>query len=146
MHGATLPRLLVAVLVALLAAGGSAGSGARPRSPFLLVSLASLGTVTWSCSGRQHRYSLAFRPFASSATADVRLILAKRVVRRATVHPGQSLRLPPAGLSQRLELRQATGAGTVKAWIGVRFDRRPVVSHCFAYSPPHTSVRITTRR
>lgn len=56
------------------------------------------------------------------------------------------LRLPLLGLSQRLELTQFTGAGTVQASVSLRFDRDPVVSHCFAYSPPHLAVWVTPRR
>ena len=116
----------------------------KDDGPFLLVALGSLGTVAWRCGEREDTYGLSFR--GSGATVDVLFIVGRRLERKVTVHPGQTLRLPIRGLSQRLEVRQKTGAGTVRASVAVRFDRSPYVSHCFKYSPPRLSVRVTARR
>jgi hypothetical protein len=83
--------------------------------------------------------------FAAHATTDLRLIAADRVVRAVTVDPGETHRFPVLGRSQRLELVQGTGAGTLRATVVVRFDDSPVVSHCYAYAPPKLTVRITPR-
>ena len=124
----------------------AAPAGAASRPSFLLVSLPSLGTATWRCGAEEDTYGLAFRVFPQGATTDLRLMEGKRLVRRATFQPGEVLQLPVLGLTQRLELTQGTGAGTLKASVSVRFDRAPVVSHCFAYSPPHMVVRVSPRR
>ena len=155
-HKASATSRLASILVlsAALAAGtlgtaceeASSPAGAEVRPSFLLVSLPSLGTATWRCGPKDDTYGLAFRVFSSGATTSVRLLAARRVVRRVTVHPGETYRFPVLGLSQRLKITQGTGAGTLRATVGARFDKAPVVSHCFAYSPPHLIVRVSTRR
>jgi hypothetical protein len=146
-------RLVVTALAALATAAsvtgcerGPAPAGAGERPSFLLVSLPSLGTAMWRCGAEEDTYGLAFRVFPGGATTELRLSEGRRVVRRVTVQPGELRPLPLLGLSQRLELMQSTGAGTVEASVSVRFDRDPVVSHCFVYSPPHLAVRVTPRR
>ena len=121
------------------------GAGGRPTAPNLLVSLPSLGTVTWACTEREHRYRLAFRVFEGGGTTKLTL-LADGVTVRRRVQPGETAQLPEGGLAQRLVLEQFTGAGTVRATVGVRFLRRPVASHCYRYSPPQLSVDVTPRR
>jgi hypothetical protein len=115
------------------------------RPSFLLVSLPSLGTASWRCGEREGSYGLAFRVFEAHATTDLRLLSAGRVIRAVTVDPGESYRFPVLGRTQRLELAQGTGAGTLGATVIVRFDQTPVVSHCYAYSPPKLTVRVTPR-
>lgn len=118
---------------------------ARPATPNLLVSLPSLGTVSWRCTAGAGRYQLAFRPFRNGATTDVRHVVAGRTVARARVDPGESRWLPVAGLSQRLELDQFTGAGRLRATVTITFLRRPVASHCYRYSPPRLLIEVTPR-
>lgn len=140
----------MARMTALLLGGaclvGVAAAGPPSTAPNLLASLPSLGTVTWRCTAEAGRYQLAFRPFRNGATTDVGLVVAGRTVERARVQPGKSQRLPVAGLSQRLELDQFTGAGTLRATVDVTFLRRPVASHCYRYSPPRLRIEVAPRR
>jgi hypothetical protein len=119
---------------------------AAPRPSFLLVSLPSLGTATWFCGRRDGTYGLTFRVFQTRATTDVLLVTGDREVERVRLDPGESHRFPVVGRSQRLELTQGTGAGTLRATAAVEFDERPAVSQCVAYSPPRLVVRVGPRR
>lgn len=140
-------RAAALVLAGLVGCFLTAAAASSP-SPTgnLLVSLPSLGTVTWRCTASAGRYQLAFRAFRAGATTDVRLVVSGRTAARARVDPGESRRLSVAGLSQTLELEQFTGAGTVRASVAVTFLRRPVASHCYSYSPPRLRVEVTPRR
>src|SRR4029079_17616939 len=117
----TLALALALVLVAaLMAAGGAEGNRAfasrqdRVRGPFLLVSLASLGTVTWGCDpATQGRLALGFRAFASSADVATRLVVGTRTVTRTHGAPGSRVNYPyRRARLQKLEIIQATRAGT----------------------------------
>jgi hypothetical protein len=142
---AGLALLLAVGLCALPLAEGRAQGSERGQGPFLLVALPSLGIATWRCSDAPGRYALGFRVFARGASTDIRLVARGRTLRRGMVHPGSAIRLPVQGLEQVLLVEQLTGAGTLRAVVQVRFDREPVVSHCFPYAPPALSVRVTTR-
>jgi hypothetical protein len=148
-------RLALVLPLAVALGAGMLGSAcgrdpssaeAAVRQSFMLVSLPSLGTASWRCGRQDGTYGLSFRVFPSTATTDLRLVVGGRVVRRTTVNPGEVHRFPILGRSQRLELTQGTGAGILRATAAVRFDEAPVVSHCFAYSPPHLAVRVRPRR
>jgi hypothetical protein len=141
-------RVGIAALMGALCLVPSAGADvvAAPRGPFLLVGLPSLGAVSWRCAGPHGRYALGFSVPERGATTVVRLAVRGRVVERATVDPGEARGFPPRGLEQLLEVTQFTGAGTLQATVSARFDRRPTVSHCYAYSPPALIVRVTLRR
>lgn len=140
----------LATVLAVVALGTQASPGAHDslpgRGPFLLVSLPSLGVVTWRCGPRAASYGLGFRTFAQGATTDIRLVADGRTVRRARVDPGRAVRLPLRGLVQRLQVEQFTGAGTLRATVVVRFETTSLASHCFGYSPPALEVRVTPRR
>jgi hypothetical protein len=98
--------------------------------------------VTWRCGQAPGEYGLAFRVLPETATTEVRFEAAGTgVTRRCT----ERLQLPLAGLSQRLELVQGTGAGNLRASVDVRFGRTPIVSHRFAYSPPRLTVEVEPR-
>jgi hypothetical protein len=148
-HKARRCGALLACLALLAAApacqGDAEPSGAATRPGFLLVSLPSLGTVTWRC-GARGEYGLAFEVFRTSASTQVRWLAGGDVRRRATVHPGEVLRLPLSGTRQDLEFKQGTGAGTLRASVSVEFETMPTVSHCYRYAPPHLAVRVTPRR
>jgi hypothetical protein len=101
--------------------------------------------VTWRCGQAPGEYGLAFRVLPETATTEVRFEAAGTDGRDATVQPGERLQLPLAGLSQRLELVQGTGAGNLRASVDVRFGRTPIVSHRFAYSPPRLTVEVEPR-
>lgn len=134
------------VAAVLLAAVPGNASQSQARQVNLLVSLPSLGTVTWRCGTAPGTYDLGFRVFGTAASTEARLVVGGLVVLSRKVHPGHAWRLPPAGRVQRLELSQFTGAGTLKATVSVRFERQPIASHCYRYSPPNLEVRVAARR
>jgi len=135
------PFQIVAVLVASAALTAAAGAAEQRRGPFLLVTLPSLGTVTWSCGGsRDHEMALAFRVSATDATTMVKFA-AGHVARAVTLQPGQASRFPLlAPGQQRLTLAQATEVRTLRATLVVTFDSTQ--SYCFSYLPPRISVEV----
>lgn len=122
---------------------------ASPARRFLLVSIASLGTVTWRCDpSGEPRYGLGFRVFRSAANTDVRLQIGRRTVQRRQVLPGRAVSFPlhPTLTRQRLDITQSTGARTLRALVDVDFGSPSNSSKCWSYSPPATTVSLTTRR
>lgn len=146
-------RLLVALALAAclgLAAGGGEAretrtvGGASLRGPFELVSLGSLGTVTWSCDGKTGRYALGYRLAGRWATTLVVLRAEGRVVRRITVQPGEAVSFPFLGDdTQRPVLVQGSGARTLRADVAAAFDH-PLATYtsCQPYLPPALDVRM----
>jgi hypothetical protein len=137
--------VLVSGLVSAACTGEARPVAAAARPLFLLVSLPSLGTARWFCGRRDGTYGLSFRVFPTRATTDLRLVVRGHEVERVRLDPGESHRFRLHGRSQRLELTQATGAGTLRATAAVEFERAPVVSQCVAYSPPRLTVRVGPR-
>src|SRR4051794_3029050 len=94
-------KLAIVMAAGLLAVGGADESAAsssrqsRVRGPFLLVSLASLGTITWRCDpARKPSLALGFRAFSSSADAYTRLVVGSRTIKRAHAVPGAQVNFP----------------------------------------------------
>jgi hypothetical protein len=146
-------KLAIVMAAGLVAVGGADGNVAsssrqsRVRGPFLLVSLASLGTVTWRCDpARQPSLALGFRAFSSSADAYARLVVGSRTIKKAHVVPGAQVNFPYVRASvQKLNVVQGTEAGTLRAFVAVDFAAPSVPSHCWPYAPPRTHVTLTTR-
>lgn len=142
-------KRLVSIGVALLVGFGLAGSVAAAadvgRGPFLLVTLPSLGTVTWSCGGRRDReVALGFRVSAKDATTTVKFS-AGTTARMLTLQPGQSARFPFfAPARQRLLIVQGTEARTLRASVVAMFSRDQ--SYCFRYFPPRINVTVWQAR
>ena len=132
-------------LLALLVPGAGADTS-RVRGPYLLVSLPAIGTVTWRCDNRRpDAFALQFSAFTQSATDVVRLRAGGRTVVTRQIHPGQRLRLPfLTARVQRLDVVQATGAGTLRASVVAEF--LPGGAYCFDYLPPRLTVRVEPRR
>lgn len=96
---------------------------ANVRGPFLLVSLSSLGTVTWRCDPSTKpgvapglaAMALGFRADVASATDHVRFHVCHRTILRRVVQPGESIKLPYVrSRVQQLDIVQQTGAGTLE--------------------------------
>jgi hypothetical protein len=143
--------LVLSVCLALAAggAGESGASGANARAgapgPFLLVSLGSLGTVTWRCEGRTGWYALGFRLSGRRATTLVTLRAGGSAHGRVTVQPGERVAFPYlADDVQRLVIVQGTGARTIRADVTVTFDPDASYTFCHAYLPP--SLHVGMRR
>jgi hypothetical protein len=125
------------------------GAGRRSeRGPFLLVSLASLGVVTWRCDPAQHpSLALGFRAFTKSADTYVTLRAGGGTILKRHLVPGAAVRFPYVKPQrQQLEIVQGTEAGTLHAYVSVDFTSQSGPSHCWSYSPPATTVRLTARR
>ena len=144
---AVLPMVAVAVVALLVAAPadatGTRAAGRVTAGPFVLVKLASLGTITWRCEGA--RYGLGYLlPRASATTRLVfRVGTARTPVRTAVLQHG-GMRLPARReVSQRISLTQMTEPRTLKALIRVTFAPVQNFAYCAAYLPPrvHVSLR-----
>ena len=146
-------RLLVGLALSTCLALNAGGSEARKasalgthttaRGPFVLVSLGSLGTVTWTCEGRTGRYALGFRLAGRWATTSVTLRVSGRGQRQVTVQPGDRVTFPfLAEDVQRLVIAQRTGARTIRAEVAATFDPGASYAFCWAYLPPTLDVRM----
>lgn len=125
-----------------------AASPTAARGPFLLVTLPSLGTVSWTCgAGRYPWFALRYHSSRRFATTRVEAFAGGRLVARRTVQPGDAVRLPfSAARKQRLLFLQATGAGTLRAEVAVDFVPNTPVIHCWDYAPPAFVARVQPRR
>ena len=140
-----------ATAIAILAAGAETPSGesaTRLRGPFLLVTLPSLGTVTWTCDPARHpSFALGYRASPRYATTSLELRAGGRVVARRTVHPGQRVQFPFMRTRwQTLGLVQGTGAGTLSASVAVDFVPGLPVVYCEPYAPPAMRVHVSPRQ
>jgi hypothetical protein len=145
MKGRLSRQLAVALFVAFGLAGSVAAAARPGRGPCLLVSLPSLGTVTWSCGGHHDAdVALGFRVSVIDATTTVKFAAGK-TSRRLTLQPGQSTRFPLlAPAQQRLTIEQGTEARTLRASVVATFSRDQ--SYCFRYFPPRISVTVWQAR
>ncbi len=139
-------------LAMLLIAGAADSTNERPaklRGPYLLVTLPSLGAVTWTCDTAAARYpsfALGYRASPRYATTSVELRAGGHRVARRVVQPGQRLRLPfSSARTQTLSFVQGTGAGTLQASVFVNFVPNTPVNYCSPYSPPSLKVRVSPR-
>lgn len=140
---------LLCVGAALVVSVGLAAPPARTagqrRGPFVLVTLPSLGTVSWFCGGPSDReVALAFRVSRMDATTFIRFAAAG-VKRAVTLQPGQSTRFPFfAPGRQQLTVDQGTEARTLHAIVVATFSRGQ--SYCFSYFPPRITARVWQAR
>ena len=119
----------------------------------LLVSLASLGTVTWRCDPKRHPGLAPGLPalalgFNSSALqsggirlrAGGRTILARRI-------PAGPINLPYLHTRvQHLDIQVGGEDGTLRAFVAVDFAAGATSGYCWPYMPPKTEVRLLPRR
>ena len=138
-------RIAAVLLASAVVSALAPGAAEQTRGPFLLVTLPSLGTVTWSCGGPgAHNVSLGFRVSTTAATTEVKFA-ASHVVRAVTLQPGQSTRFPLlAPGQQRLNITQGTEARTLRATVIATFNSTQ--SYCFPYFPPRIRVEVWQAR
>jgi hypothetical protein len=111
------------------------------------VTLPSLGTVNWRCSGANDRFALGYQASPRYATTDVVLWASGKIVLRRTVQPGDRIRLPLlVARKQGLSLIQGTGAGFLRASVRADFGRSGSAGPCIDYSPPRTLVEVSPRQ
>jgi hypothetical protein len=131
------------------AAAPTIDSAAGRRGPFLLVTLPSLGTVTWACgrSSGETMFALGYEASARYATTVLELRASRRRVSHRVVQPGRKVRFPfLAARVQALSFVQRTGAGELRASVRVDFVPGTSSSYCFEYQPPRISVQISPRQ
>jgi hypothetical protein len=148
-----LGSITLAAALTLMASSATA-TPTRVRGPFLLVSLPSLGTVTWRCDPERRPglapglpgLALGFRSFRGSATDRLRLRVGNRTILTRVVQPGESVRLPYLrSRVQQLDIVQFTGAGTLRAFVRVNFVTPATATYCYPYLPPRVDVRFGPR-
>jgi hypothetical protein len=143
------PRLIAGGLAATVVVGaaliGSARGDAEVRGPFSLVSLASLGTVTWSCGNAPGSYGLGFRP-APGQTTRVAIRAGDRPAVARSVTDEALPAVASTARHQEVRIAQKTGAGTLSATVLVDFRARSVAPFCLAYLPPRVTVTMGPRR
>ena len=141
-----------AAAITVLASGAETPSGesaTRLRGPFLLVTLPSLGTVTWTCDlpDRYPSFALGYRASPRHATTALELRSGGRVVARHTIQPGRRVRFRFLRTRrQTLALVQGTGAGTLRASVAVDFVPGTPVPYCEPYAPPALRVHVSPRQ
>jgi hypothetical protein len=136
---------VAAIALAATASGGATGTrdaGRVTAGPFLLVKLASLGTITWRCEG--DRYGLGYRlPHASATTRLVFRVGTSRAPVQTAVLQRGGMRLPARReVSQRISLTQMTEPRTLKALIRVTFAPVQNFAYCASYLPPRVQVSL----
>jgi hypothetical protein len=153
--GSSLRRFVASSLlgVLLVAAPHASARRATVRGPWLLVSLAALGTVTWRCDTAitglapgLPGLALGFR-VSGGQTGTLRLAVAHRTVVSRVIQPGQSIQLPYLHARvQRLEIAQGGENGTLRARVTVDFAANATSGYCWPYMPPKTDVQLFARR
>ena len=140
-------RLLALGILAAAGSAVAAGAAAPREKTMFLVGVPAIGNVCWRCDGgSDDRFGLTFRAFHLSASDHLVLRVRRRMVRRATVHPGETLRLPYVrGRRQELRIVQATGAGILRATLTVEFVRERPLSYSWPYAPPKLTLRVFPR-
>jgi hypothetical protein len=150
-------RLAVLCLLPWLAVSAPTASARRAsvRGPWPLVSLATLGTVTWRCDPSAHPgaaprspgLALGFRASVTAQSGFVRLRIAGRHVVQRAFQPGDTIRFPYlVARIQEVEIAERGEIGTLRAFVRVNFAPRAVSSYCWPYMPPPTTVRLLARR
>jgi hypothetical protein len=147
-----------AVLVAAMSLSPVASASAQQThvaGPWPLVSLASLGTVTWRCDPKARpqvapglpALALGFRVARLGQTGHLTLVIGTKTVVSRVIQPGQVIALPylPAA-TQRLAISEGGEDGTLRATILVTFRQPSRSNYCWAYMPPDVHVHLSPRR
>jgi hypothetical protein len=138
----------------LFAVSHVSAAGGRARGPWPLVSLASLGTVTWRCDSSRHPglspglpgLALGFRASRTGQSGSVRLLVGDRTVFQRKVQPGEAIAMPYLhARRQRLALAAGGEDGTLRAFVTVDFAEGTTSAYCWSYMPPATTVRLLAR-
>jgi hypothetical protein len=151
-------RTILAVLVAATLLSTVVPASAQQThvaGPWPLVSLASLGTVTWRCDPKARpqvapglpALALGFRVAQLAQTGHLTLVIGTKAVISRVIQPGQVIALPylPAA-TQRLAISEGGEDGTLRATILVTFEQHSLSNYCWPYMPPDVQVHLSPRR
>jgi hypothetical protein len=123
--------------------------------PWPLVSLASLGTVTWRCDPKARpqvapglsALALGFRVARLGQTGHLTLVIGSTTIVSRVIQPGQVIALPYlSAATQRLAISEGGEDGTLRATILVTFKRPSVSNYCWPYMPPDVHVHLSPRQ
>jgi hypothetical protein len=137
---------LACVTAVLTFSPATSAERAHVRGPWLLVSLAALGTVTWRCDPARHPgLALGFRASPTGQDGSLRLRARGRTVSTHTFRPRQTIELPYLrAATQRLDITEGGENGSLRASVTVGFDANSG-GYCFSYMPPKVDVHFGPR-
>jgi hypothetical protein len=107
-----------------------------------LLTVAQLGSLSWSCDGRGRDETIRFRAERVSATETVRM-QAGSSHRIATLQPGDSTSVRADGArTVRIAIVQGTEARTLRASMTLTFPGPGIRSYCYPYFPPSVALSL----
>ena len=107
-----------------------------------LLTIAELGTLSWTCDTHGGPQAVWFRASPSKATEVVR-ISSGRGQRTLTLQPGGALSLRMDNARRaRVTITQATEARTLHAAISLRFLDQSTAGYCVPYFPPAVTLSL----
>jgi hypothetical protein len=150
-------RKLAVVVVAiglLTPIAVASGEQTKVRGPWALVSLASLGTVTWRCDPTASPHvaaglpalGLGFRVADLGQTGHLTLLVGSKSIVSREIQPGEVVTLPYLrARNQRLAISEGGEDGTLRAVVNVAFAQPSVSNYCWPYMPPDVRVHLSVR-
>jgi len=151
-------RTFLTALVAALVLGPVVPASAEQThvvGPWQLVSLASLGTVTWRCDpeARPHvapglpALALGFQVARLGQTGHLVLAVGTTSIVSRVIQPGQVIALPYlAAPTQRLTVSEGGEDGALHATVVATFRQPSLSNYCWPYMPPDVQVHLSSRR
>ncbi len=136
------PALALATLALVFLPAGAAGDARRTPRWLPLLTIAQLGSLSWSCDARGGAEVIRFRSEPASATETVSM-RAGSSRRLAILQPGDSasVRADAAGTA-RIAIVQGTEARTLRASVALAFPGPGIRSYCYPYFPPAVGVSL----
>jgi hypothetical protein len=137
-----LPGLALGGLALAVAPAEPSGSSSQTSRELPLLTIAELGTLSWTCDTRGGPHAVWFRASPSKATEVVR-IASGGTQRTLKLQPGGALSLR-VGEDQRVRvtIAQATEPRTLRAVISLTFSGQGSLSYCRPYFPPAVSLSL----
>jgi hypothetical protein len=135
-----LPGLVLTALALGAVPAGSSGRSRRTTRELPLLTIAELGTLSWTCESRGPAHAVRFRASPSKAD-DVVRIASGRAQRTLKLPPGGALSLL-VGERARVTIVQGTEARTLHAEISLSFSGQRSGSYCWPYFPPTVTLSL----
>lgn len=107
-----------------------------------LLTIAELGSLSWSCDSRGGAEIVRLRADRVNATETVRIRVGS-VLRTFTLQPGESASVRADGArAMQIEIAQGTEARTLRALISLSFPGPGLRSYCYPYFPPTVTLTL----